>query len=60
MSVLRSAMLAEELHAQVTSPRGTIEDSKFKDTTNQTDYTGDVMNSPLNLKPKIPEVTVVN
>lgn len=53
-------MLAEELHAQVTSPRATIEDSKFKDTTNQTDYTGDVMNSPLNLKPKIPEVTVVN
>lgn len=58
MSVLVSAMLTEELHAHVTLSRGTTEDSKFKGITNQTDYTGDVMNQPLNLKTKIPEVTV--
>lgn len=51
-------MLTEELHAHVTLSRGTTEDSKFKGITNQTDYTGDVMNQPLNLKTKIPEVTV--
>ena len=32
-SVFRPFMLAEELHALVTSPRGTIGGSEFKDTT---------------------------
>jgi len=36
-SVLRPVMLAEKLHALVTSPRGTIGGSEFKDTTGLVD-----------------------
>lgn len=35
-------------------------DKKFKCSTDQADYTGDDVNLSLNLKTKIPEVTVVN